>query len=191
RLGGPVVERVSMAELCDLVRAQRSDSLENHVRIVLARLATQVFDNPSGRCYYGCAPIGFFREGHMYPAAFDYRVPATLDEALSILAQHGESAKVMAGGQSLIPLLKLRFARPELVVDIGRIGGLNTIKHDDGHVVIGALARHADIERSKELAASAPLLPEAAHWIADPLVRNRGTLVGSVCHADPAGDWGS
>jgi aerobic carbon-monoxide dehydrogenase medium subunit len=127
----------------------------------------------------------------MYPAAFDYRAPTTLDEALSILGQHGESAKVMAGGQSLIPLLKLRFSRPELVVDIGRIGGLNTIKRDDGHVVIGALARHADIERSTELAASAPLLPEAAHWIADPLVRNRGTLVGSVCHADPAGDWGS
>jgi aerobic carbon-monoxide dehydrogenase medium subunit len=133
----------------------------------------------------------FSGRGYMYPAAFDYRAPTTLDEALSILRQHGDSAKVMAGGQSLIPLLKLRFARPEMIVDIGRIGGLDTIRRDDGHVVIGALARHADIERSKELAASAPLLPEAAHWIADPLVRNRGTLVGSVCHADPAGDWGS
>jgi carbon-monoxide dehydrogenase medium subunit len=77
------------------------------------------------------------------------------------------------------------------VVDIARIPGLNTIKRDDGHVSIGALARHVDIERSKELAAAAPMLGEAAHWIADPLVRNRGTLVGSVCHADPAGDWGS
>jgi carbon-monoxide dehydrogenase medium subunit len=127
----------------------------------------------------------------MFPAAFDYRAPASLDEALTLLKQHGEEAKVMAGGQSLIPLLKLRFSRPELVVDIARIPGLNTIKRDDGHVSIGALARHVDIERSKELAAAAPMLGEAAHWIADPLVRNRGTLVGSVCHADPAGDWGS
>jgi aerobic carbon-monoxide dehydrogenase medium subunit len=127
----------------------------------------------------------------MFPAAFDYRAPASLDEALALLKQHGDEAKVMAGGQSLIPLLKLRFSRPELVVDIARISGLNTIKRDDGHVSIGALARHVDIERSDELAAAAPMLREAAHWIADPLVRNRGTLVGSVCHADPSGDWGS
>ncbi len=127
----------------------------------------------------------------MFPAAFDYRAPSSLDEALSILKQYGDEAKVMAGGQSLIPLLKLRFSRPELVVDIARIPGLNAIKRDDGHVSIGALARHVDIEHSKELAAAAPMLQEAAHWIADPLVRNRGTLAGSICHADPAGDWGS
>ena len=127
----------------------------------------------------------------MFPAAFDYRAPASLDEALSILQQHGDEAKVMAGGQSLIPLLKLRFSRPELVVDIARIPGMNAIKRDDGHVSIGALARHVDIERSAELASAAPMLQEAAHWIADPLVRNRGTLAGSICHADPSGDWGS
>ncbi|HKW06652.1 MAG TPA: xanthine dehydrogenase family protein subunit M [Candidatus Dormibacteraeota bacterium] len=127
----------------------------------------------------------------MFPAAFDYRAPTTLDEALSVLAQHGDAAKVMAGGQSLIPLLKLRFTRPELVVDIGRLGGLNQVKRDNGHIAIGALVRHVDIERDKLAAASAPLLGEAAHWIADPLIRNRGTLVGSICHADPAGDWGS
>ena len=127
----------------------------------------------------------------MLPAAFDYRAPASLNEALGILKQRGDEAKVMAGGQSLIPLLKLRFSRPELVVDIARIPNLNGIKRDDGHVAIGALARHVDIERSKDLAATAPMLAEAAHWIADPLVRNRGTLVGSICHADPAGDWGS
>ena len=127
----------------------------------------------------------------MFPAAFDYRAPNSLDEALAILEERGDEAKVMAGGQSLIPLLKLRFSRPELVVDIARIGGLNTIKRDDGQVVIGALARHVDIERSEELARFAPMMVEAAHWIADPLVRNRGTLVGSICHADPAGDWGS
>src|SRR5438128_9793503 len=129
----------------------------------------------------------------MLPAAFDYRAPASLNEALAILKQHGDEAKVMAGGQSLIPLLKLRFSRAELVVDIARFPDLNTIKREDadGHFAIGALARHVDIENSKELAAAAPMLAEAAHWIADPLVRNRGTLVGSICHADPAGDWGS
>src|SRR5690242_11287723 len=127
----------------------------------------------------------------MLPAAFDYRSPASLDETLSLLAQHGDAAKVMAGGQSLIPLLKLRFARPELVVDIGRLPSMNGIRQDNGHIAIGALARHIDIERSQELAAWMPMMTEAAHWIADPLVRNRGTLVGSICHADPAGDWGS
>ena len=127
----------------------------------------------------------------MFPAAFDYRAPATLDEALSILQQQGDAAKVMAGGQSLIPLLKLRFSRPEMVVDIARIGGLNQVKRDNGHVAVGALVRHVDVEHSQELKAAVPMMLEAAHWIADPLVRNRGTLVGSVCHADPSGDWGS
>ncbi len=127
----------------------------------------------------------------MFPAAFDYRAPASLEEALSILKERGDDAKVMAGGQSLIPLLKLRFSRPELVVDIAQIPAMNAIKRDNGRISIGALARHVDIENSKELARSAPMLIEAAHWIADPLVRNRGTLVGSICHADPAGDWGS
>ena len=127
----------------------------------------------------------------MFPAPFDYRAPTTLDETLSILGQHGDAAKVMAGGQSLIPLLKLRFSRPDLVVDIGRVGGLNHVKRDNGHLAIGALVRHVDIEGDKQVAAGAPVLAEAAHWIADPLVRNRGTLVGSICHADPSGDWGS
>ena len=127
----------------------------------------------------------------MYPATFDYRAPATLDETLAILKAKGEDAKLMAGGQSLIPLLKLRFSRPELVVDIGRLPAMDYVKRANGHVAIGALVRHVDIERHRELGALAPLMVEAAHWIADPLVRNRGTLVGSVCHADPAGDWGS
>lgn len=127
----------------------------------------------------------------MYPAAFEYRAPTSLDEVLSILKDKGEDAKVMAGGQSMIPLLKLRLSRPELVVDLGRIPGLNVAKRVNGHVAVGALVRHVDIERHAELGALAPLMREAAHWIADPLVRNRGTLVGSICHADPAGDWGS
>src|ERR1700686_3187755 len=127
----------------------------------------------------------------MFPAAFGYSAPTTLAEALSILAQRGDDAKVMAAGQSLIPLPKLRFPQPQLIVDIGRLPGLTEIKRDDGHVRIGAMVRHVDIERSKELAKLIPLMVEAVHWIADPLVRNRGPLVGSVCHADPSGDWGS
>ena len=127
----------------------------------------------------------------MFPAAFDYRSPSTLEEALGVLAQRGDDAKVMAGGQSLIPLLKLRFSQPQLILDIGRLPGMAEIKRDDGHIRIGALVRHVDVERSTELAKLLPLMVEAVHWIADPLVRNRGTVVGSVCHADPSGDWGS
>ncbi len=127
----------------------------------------------------------------MFPAAFDYRSPASLDEALAVLAERGDDAKVMAGGQSLIPLLKLRFAQPALVLDIGRLPNLNAVTRHDGNMIIGALVRHVDIERDRDLTRAVPLLAEAAHWIADPLVRNRGTVVGSVCHADPSGDWGS
>src|SRR5258707_9357615 len=127
----------------------------------------------------------------MLPAAFDYRAPTTLAEALGVLKERGDDAKVMAGGQSLIPLLKLRFAQPGLVLDIGRLPAMNRVARQDGHVSIGALVRHVDIEHDRELAKTLPILAEAVHWIADPLVRNRGTVVGSVCHADPAGDWGS
>jgi carbon-monoxide dehydrogenase medium subunit len=127
----------------------------------------------------------------MLPAAFDYRAPTTLAEALGVLKDKGDDAKVMAGGQSLIPLLKLRFAQPSLVLDIGRLPALNKVGRQDGHVTIGALVRHVDIEHDRELAKTLPIMTEAVRWIADPLVRNRGTLVGSVCHADPAGDWGS
>src|SRR5712692_499374 len=127
----------------------------------------------------------------MLPAAFDYRAPTTLDEALGILKERGDDAKVMAGGQSLIPLLKLRFAQPALVLDIGRLPSMNVVDRHDDHLSIGALVRHVDVERDRTLAEKAPIMAEAAHWIADPLVRNRGTVVGSVCHADPSGDWGS
>ena len=127
----------------------------------------------------------------MFPAAFDYRAPASLDEALGLLAQQGDAAKVMAGGQSLIPLLKLRFAQPGMVVDIGRMRGLTGVSRNDGWITIGALTRHVDLERSYDLPGQLSMLPEAAHWIADPLVRNQGTIGGSICHADPSGDWGS
>jgi carbon-monoxide dehydrogenase medium subunit len=127
----------------------------------------------------------------MLPAAFDYRAPTTLVEAVEILHQRGDDAKVMAGGQSLIPLLKLRFAQPALVVDIGRLPNLAGVELRDGHIRIGTLTRHVDVERNRELVSLCPILPEAAHWIADPLVRNKGTVGGSICHADPSGDWGS
>src|SRR5690349_2592867 len=112
----------------------------------------------------------------MFPAAFDYEAPSALNDALGLLAKHGDSAKVMAGGQSLIPLLKLRFARPGIVIDIGRLEGLNGVARHNGSLRIGALTRHVDIERSKDLGGMWAILPEAAHWIADPLVRNQGTI---------------
>jgi carbon-monoxide dehydrogenase medium subunit len=127
----------------------------------------------------------------MFPAAFEYAAPATLAEALSLLKQRGDDAKIMAGGQSLIPLLKLRFAQPALVIDIGRLPSMAGIGRHNGHLSIGALARHVDIERNADLPKLSPILVETVHWISDPLVRNRGTMAGSVCHADPSGDWGS
>ena len=127
----------------------------------------------------------------MFPAAFDYRAPSTLDEALSVLNERGDEAKVMAGGQSLVPLLKLRFAMPAVVVDIGRVSDLTGFRSDSGQLRIGARTRHADIESNPDLRRLCAILSEAAPQIADPLVRNRGTVVGSVCHADPQGDWGS
>ncbi len=127
----------------------------------------------------------------MFPAAFDYRAPASLAEAVDILRQRGEEAKVMAGGQSLIPLLKLRFSQPALVVDIGGLPNLAGVERKDGHLRIGALTRHVQVEGNAELRTLCPILPDAAHWIADPLIRNQGTVGGSICHADPQGDWGS
>jgi aerobic carbon-monoxide dehydrogenase medium subunit len=127
----------------------------------------------------------------MFPAAFDYRAPASLGEVLELLGQHGDEAKVMAGGQSLIPLLRLRLALPALVLDLGRIPSLAGVATDSGTLRIGARTRHADIERDSSLRDACPLMTEAAPQISDPLVRNLGTLGGSLCHADPAGDWGS
>ena len=127
----------------------------------------------------------------MVPAAFDYRAPTSVAEVLTVLREHGDDAKVMAGGQSLIPLLKLRFASPALVVDIGRVGGLSQIETDAEALRIGARTRHVDVERDTSLDSTFPVLREAARQISDPLVRNLGTVGGSLCHADPAGDWGS
>ncbi|HEV7649004.1 MAG TPA: xanthine dehydrogenase family protein subunit M [Actinophytocola sp.] len=128
----------------------------------------------------------------MYPARFRYEAPRTLDEALDLLATYGDEAKVLAGGQSLVPLLKLRFAAPELLVDINNIPGLGYHREAaDGALEVGALCRHVDLEYSEILGERRPLMASAAPLIADPIVRNRGTLVGSLCHADPQGDWAS
>jgi aerobic carbon-monoxide dehydrogenase medium subunit len=125
----------------------------------------------------------------MIPAAFDYVRPATLDEALGLLAKHGEDAKVLAGGHSLIPAMKLRLSQPKIVVDIGRISDLRLIGERDGKIAIGALTTHYEIESSELLRHSCPLLPEVAGKIGDVQVRNKGTIGGSCVHADPAGDW--
>lgn len=128
----------------------------------------------------------------MYPASFDYHAPATLDEALSLLDSLGDRAKVVAGGQSLIPLMKLRFAAPEALVDINRIPGLDTLAESPGGGLrIGALVRHKDCERSPLLKGRYGALGDAAPQISDPIVRNRGTVCGSLAHADPQGDWGA
>jgi aerobic carbon-monoxide dehydrogenase medium subunit len=126
----------------------------------------------------------------MYPSRFRYEAPRSLDDAIALLRDAGDSAKVLAGGQSLVPMMKLRFASPELLVDINGIGGLDYLRADaDGSLHIGALCRHADLEWSSLLGDTQPTMAAAAPMIADPLVRNRGTLVGSLCHADPQGDW--
>ena len=128
----------------------------------------------------------------MYPSRFRYEAPRALDEAITLLRDGGDDAKVLAGGQSLVPLMKLRFASPELIVDINNLPGLAYHRADpDGTLRIGALCRHVDLERSALLASTQPTMAAAAPLIADPIVRNRGTLVGSLCHADPQGDWAS
>jgi len=128
----------------------------------------------------------------MYPSRFRYEAPRSLDEAIGLLHGGGDNAKVLAGGQSLVPLMKLRFASPELVVDINNLPGLDYHRAGpDGSLYVGALCRHADLERSALLKSTQPTMAAAAPLIADPIVRNRGTLVGSLCHADPQGDWAS
>lgn len=125
----------------------------------------------------------------MIPAAFDYIAPRRLDEALEALAAHGEEAKLLAGGHSLLPLLKLRLATPKLLIDLTRIPGLSNIGQEDDKIVIGALTTHYQIESSKLLQAKCPLLPQTARVIGDVQVRNRGTIGGSLAHADPSADW--
>jgi aerobic carbon-monoxide dehydrogenase medium subunit len=128
----------------------------------------------------------------MYPSRFHYEAPRSLDEAFSLLQTYGDEAKILAGGQSLIPLMKLRFATPAVIVDINNIPGLDYLDQEsDGSLRIGALCRHRTLERSEILRTSNPTMSICAPLISDPMVRSRGTLVGSLCHADPQGDWAS
>jgi carbon-monoxide dehydrogenase medium subunit len=125
---------------------------------------------------------------NMYPANFDYKRPSSVDEAVALLAQHGDDAKVLAGGHSLIPAMKLRLAQPKVVVDIGRIA-LSYIREQGGRIAIGAMTTHQEIASSALLGQTSPLLAETATHIGDLQVRNKGTIGGSLAHADPAADY--
>lgn len=124
----------------------------------------------------------------MFPARFDYSRAASADEALALLAEHGDEAKLLAGGHSLLPLMKLRLAQPARLIDIGGVTDLSYITDRGDHVAIGALTRHRDVERSALLAEHLPLLAHVAGEVGDPQVRNRGTIGGSLAHGDPASD---
>jgi aerobic carbon-monoxide dehydrogenase medium subunit len=128
----------------------------------------------------------------VYPARFEYFAPTSVDEALELLGRYDDGeAKVLAGGMSLIPVMKLRIAAPRALVDINRVEGLDTLAEDGGTLRIGALVRHKTCERSTLLKEKYSALGDAAPLISDPIVRNLGTVAGSVVHADPQGDWGS
>ena len=124
----------------------------------------------------------------MIPSRFDYVAPSTLDDAVTLLREHGGEAKVISGGQSLIPMLKLRLAAPTVLVDINRIEGLEYIEERDGALRIGALVREADVEQSAVVRDRYPLLLDTARVIADPIVRNSATICGNVAHGDPGND---
>ena len=125
----------------------------------------------------------------MIPPAFDYIAPQSLAEAVRALVAHGEEAKLLAGGHSLLPLLKLRLANPKLLIDLSKIPGLSNISQQDDKIVVGALTTHYQIESSELLKTKCPLLPQTARAIGDVQVRNRGTIGGSLAHADPSADW--
>ena len=125
----------------------------------------------------------------MIPAPFQYLRPTSLDQALDFLIQQGDDGKILAGGHSLIPAMKLRLAQPRTLIDIGRIADLKYIRESADGIVIGAMTTHTGIERSPLLGKECPLMSEVAGMIGDVQVRNRGTLGGSLVHADPAADW--
>jgi aerobic carbon-monoxide dehydrogenase medium subunit len=125
----------------------------------------------------------------MIPATFDYIAARSLDEAISLLAQHKEDAKILAGGHSLLPAMKLRLMQPKVLIDLGRIKDLSYIKEEGGQIRIGAMTTHFQIETSDLLRRVCPLLPETAAHLGDMQVRNKGTIGGSLVHSDPAADW--
>jgi len=125
----------------------------------------------------------------LIPRPFEYHSPKTLDEALKVVALHGDGGKILAGGQSLIPLMKLRLSSPEHLIDLGRVPGLDRISLEGETLIIGSMARTADIERSAVVRAKVPVFSECASHVADPPVRNMGTLGGNLCHGDPTNDF--
>ncbi len=127
----------------------------------------------------------------MIPAQFDYLAPASVEEALAALAEHGDEAKVIAGGQSLLPVLRMRLNAPGVVIDIGKIESLRGIREDGDAIVIGAMTTHADVGSDQLVAQHAALITKAVAHVADPQVRHRGTFGGALAHADPAGDLGA
>jgi carbon-monoxide dehydrogenase medium subunit len=122
------------------------------------------------------------------PAAFDYHPAKTVDEALALLQQYGDGAKILAGGHSLLPTMKLRLAQPGHLVDIGRISGLSYVREENGAVAVGAMTTYTTLERNELIGRYFAMLPEGIAVIGDPQVRNRGTIGGSIAHADPAAD---
>ncbi len=124
----------------------------------------------------------------MIPGQFSYHAPASIPEAVALLGEHGYDAKILSGGQSLIPMMRFRLAQPGHIVDINRIGGLDYVQETGGHLCIGALVREADLDAAEAVHARYPLLADAIAVIADPLVRNLATVCGNVAHADPAND---
>src|SRR4051794_30492071 len=141
---------------------------------------------PVSRCTFRASAT--CEEGSMFPSRFDYVAAASVDEAVAAKGEAGEDGRILAGGQSLLPMMKIRLANPAKLVDINRIPGLDRLERVNGHLKVGALVRHADVAAS-DLTFGA--LASAAPWISDPLVRNRGTLCGSAAHCDPEGDWNS
>jgi aerobic carbon-monoxide dehydrogenase medium subunit len=124
----------------------------------------------------------------MIPGAFDYLAPESVEEAVALLADGGDDAKILAGGQSLIPAMRFRLASPALLIDINKLTGLEYVREENGHLALGALTREMMLEESAAVARGYPMLADAARVIADPLVRNRATVGGNIAHADPAND---
>jgi aerobic carbon-monoxide dehydrogenase medium subunit len=124
----------------------------------------------------------------LYPASFDYVRPGSISEAVSLLGQYGDDAKILSGGQSLIPMMRFRIARPAWLIDIGRVPGLSYIKEGGGYLKIGALTREADLEESELIRSKYPIIHDTGRVIADPLVRNLATVGGNLAHGDPAND---
>src|SRR4029450_2580051 len=124
----------------------------------------------------------------MYPASFEYHRAATVEEAVGLLTRYKDDAKLLAGGHSLIPMMKLRLAQPKHVIDLGRVKGLAGIKEEKGVIAVGAMTTHWEVESSKALKGKVPVVSETASIIGDPAGRNKGTIGGSLAHADPAAD---